>query len=215
MKRFAIVFAFTLVCGIGTARAQTPPPAEHGYAEFAFGAGFGNVTSGVFGGEIGARVTQMFDVFVEGGRIRDTAMSDLISSAQIVNSYLSRFGTATYAAKQPTTYFDAGVRATFAVNEYMKPYVAVGIGGAKVEKKVSFSVNGSDVTGSLLPAFGVQLGSDLTGSETKAMFMFGVGARIPIMGRLIGDVSYRYGRIFLQDEGMNTNRLQFGVGAKF
>jgi opacity protein-like surface antigen len=71
------------------------------------------------------------------------------------------------------------------------------------------------VTSDLLDRFGVQLGGDLLEDETKALVTFGVGARFNVRGNLVADASYRYARIFLSEQGLNTNRLQFGIGVRF
>ena len=41
-----------------------------------------------------------------------------------------------------------------------------------------------------------------------------VGAQVG-RGRVFVDVSYRFARVFLSDAGLNTNRILFGIGARF
>jgi hypothetical protein len=62
---------------------------------------------------------------------------------------------------------------------------------------------------------GVQLGGDLQGDERGFFFMLGGGARLGFGERLFVDVSYRYGHVSLDSTGVNTNRIQFGIGAHF
>jgi len=83
-----------------------------------------------------------------------------------------------------------------------------------VTRETKFFVNGSDITGQL-PSMGVQLGGDLQGSERGFLFTVGGGARIGLTGQLFADVSYRYGHVSISDGGVNTNRIQFGIGAHF
>jgi len=85
---------------------------------------------------------------------------------------------------------------------------------AWVKKDVSFSINGGDVT-STLEQFGVVLGTDLSGSETKPMLTIGVGAVWPAFNRIIIDFQYRYGRVFTEDEGLNVSRAGIGIGVRF
>jgi opacity protein-like surface antigen len=89
-----------------------------------------------------------------------------------------------------------------------------GGGVAQVKKDVSFSINGGDVT-STLEQFGVVLGTDLSGSETKPMMTIGVGAVWPAYQRVIVDFQYRYGRVFTEDEGLNLSRAGIGIGVRF
>jgi opacity protein-like surface antigen len=92
--------------------------------------------------------------------------------------------------------------------------VLVGAGVAKVEKDVTYSIGGSDVTNNL-PQYGVVLGTDLSGTETKMMLDLGAGLAWPIASKLVVDFQYRYGRVFLSDEGLNINRAGVGIGLRF
>jgi opacity protein-like surface antigen len=97
----------------------------------------------------------------------------------------------------------------------IRPYALAGFGIAEVTQDVTFLVNGSDVTGSLNTQYGVQLGTDLSGSFTKPMFTMGAGATWSGWQRLVIDLQYRFGRILAEDEGININRLGVGVGVRF
>ena len=142
----------------------------------------------------------------------NTGSSAMDDAAAVIAGFLG--AGATYETRQPVNYFDIGARYKFPTSGRVQPYVGLGIGGAKVERITTFAVNGTDVTDQL-PAMGVQLGGDLTGSESGALFMIGGGATVVISGRFFADVSYRYGRVFLSEEGINTNRFQVGIGARF
>jgi opacity protein-like surface antigen len=45
--------------------------------------------------------------------------------------------------------------------------------------------------------------------------MLGGGARIGLGERLVVDISYRYGHVNLDSEGVSTNRIQVGIGTHF
>jgi opacity protein-like surface antigen len=101
------------------------------------------------------------------------------------------------------------------------PYGLLGLGGASVKTSAAFSVNGTDVTGQLLDVYGVRLGNDLSSTLTKRFLTAGAGATAPFGSRYLVDISYRYGRISPKtseieaDKGINTQRVQAGIGVRF
>jgi opacity protein-like surface antigen len=201
----------------GVARAQTAPAPQpsKGYAEVVAQSAFGSVTSQSFGGEIGVTVAPQLKVFLDIGQVRDASVSDLGASAQAIAGYLSQTQSAVaFRVKQPVTFGVAGVRYGFPLpSGRFEPYVLGGGGLARVQNDVSFSVGGSDVT-SNLPQFGVALGTDLAGSQTKPMLTAGAGIAWPLVTRLIVDFQYRYGRVFA-DQAFNISRAGVGVGVRF
>jgi len=229
MKRFVLMFAGIVACA-GVAGAQTPdqtaqppaaPPAAPAaadsgrtYVEINGGATFGTKVAGWVGGEVGFRLSDAFDVFGEGGQMLDNTTNALQNDASQIAAYL---GTVTgqpssYTAKQPITYFDGGVRYRMTL-ERLVPYIALGIGAARVSRDVHFFVNGTDVTGQL-GSYGVALGTDLAGDVTKMLVVVGIGAHVPFGDRWFADFGYRYGRIF-DDTPINTSRLLVGAGVSF
>jgi opacity protein-like surface antigen len=226
MKHFVMMALVALFVGVGagTVQAQTPSsPGSQGmgYAEVTFGPTFGHKASGSVGGEAGYFLSPLtsnrIGVFAEAGRMMNIATSEIDTKAQKIAGAIN----GTFQAKQPATYFAAGAVVRFSPLHHFTPYALVGIGRASVSNKVTFAVAGSDVT-SQLNQYGVQLGSDLSGSYAKLFVTLGAGAHVTLMDRWIADASFRYGRVgpdTVQGEaiykGINTVRLQFGVGAKF
>jgi opacity protein-like surface antigen len=213
MPSISMTVAAVSVCIAGVAQAQTPsaPAPSRKYVEFVVGPTFGHNANVSFGAEGGIPLNESFDVFTEFGRMRNVRTTELDSAAAIVAQYIS--GAA--VAKQSVGYFDVGLRYLIPTTLQIQPYVSLGVGAAKVSRSATFTVNGADVTNQLLDQFGVQLGDDLSGSETRALVGFGLGAHFNLSKSLIGDVSYRYSRIFLAAQGLNTNRLQFGIGIRY
>lgn len=198
----------------GAAYAQTPASAGKGYLEGVAQATFGHVASQSYGVEAGVSITPAFQVFGEFGRANDTAPASLGTNAQTIASYLSDTqGNAGFSAKQPLTFGVVGLRFPFSTSSKVEPYVLVAGGAAQVKKDVTFTIGGSDVTRSLAQ-YGVVLGSDLSGSETKAMLSLGGGVVWTAWQKLILDFQYRYGRVFT-DEGLNVNRAGVGIGVRF
>ena len=214
MRPSAMLIVGTLALG-GVAHAQSAAPASKGYVEGVAQSAFGNVTSQSFGVELGVTIMPDLQVFVDVGHARDTAPSSLGTAAQGIAGWLSQTqSNVTFSGKQPVTFGLAGVRYRFGSSPKVEPYVMAGGGMAQVKKEVSFSVNGSDVT-STLAQFGVVLGTDLSGSETKPMLTIGVGAVWSAYQRLIVDFQFRYGRVFTEDEGLNVSRAGVGIGVRF
>jgi opacity protein-like surface antigen len=226
MRRVSLIVAGMLAIGTATAQAQTQAPGSTDIglsAAFTAGVAAGSAAGGMFGADFAWRLNLSWDVFVEGGRMLNTSTADMQAAANVVAQYLGSVSgqTASSNVKQPVNYFAAGLRYKFPTTGRVQPYVALGAGAGKVERTTSFLVNGSDVTAQLqAPPYGVLLGGDLSGSETAALVTLGVGAQIGIGHQLFGrelfvDGSYRFGRIFLTAGGLNTNRVQFGIGARF
>ena len=215
MNRVSIILAAILVASATTARAQAPGgAAPHGYfagVDGGFTAGHG--AAALVDVDLGKHLNEGWDVYVEVGRMLDTRTADLDTSAKIIAGFLGT--SATYTAKQPTNYGAVGVRYKIPMSGRLQPYAGVGIGVAKVTRNVNFLINGTNVNGVLLDTYGVQLGTDLSGSETKALVTFSLGTQIPVSRSLFADLSYRFGRVFLTDAGLNTSRIQFGIGMRF
>ena len=205
MRRVSFIVAAMLAIGTASAEAQTA--ALGPYAEFTTGgAGHG----ALLGGEVGVSRSS-WDFFFEFGRMLNTRTSDMETAATLIATALGSGVTA--EAKQPVTYFDVGARYKFPTSGRVQPYAGLGIGGARVSRSVSFALNGNDITAQLV-TLGVQLGGDLSGSGGGALFMLGGGAEIPLPSRFFLDLSYRYAHVWAGD-GVNTNRFQVGIGARF
>jgi opacity protein-like surface antigen len=223
MKHLVMIALAVVFVGVGTVHAQTPGLLDSslGYAEVTFGPTFGHKAGGSVGGEAGYYLDRFgfehFGIFGEAGRMSNVATSEIDTRAQKIAGSIN----GTFQAKQPATYVDVGMVLRFPPSHHFTPYALIGIGRASVSNKVTFAVAGSDVTNQL-NQFGVQLGGDLSGKYARLFVTIGVGAHVTLMDRWIGDVSYRYGHVG-QDSvsgeviynAINTNRLQFGVGAKF
>jgi opacity protein-like surface antigen len=214
MRPFVLLICGTLALS-SAAQAQSAAPASRGYVEAVAQSAFGNVTSQSFGVELGVGIVQNVQVFADVGYARDTASTELGAAAQVIASFLSQTQTGvSFSGKQPVTFGVIGLRYAFAASSKVEPYVLGGAGLAQVKKDVSFTVNGTDAT-STLSQLGVVLGTDLSGSETKAMLSLGAGVVWPVWQKLIVDFQYRYGRVFTSDQGLNLSRAGIGIGVRF
>jgi opacity protein-like surface antigen len=208
MKR-SIAAGIVWVAFTGIAHAQSATDSK-GYAEAVAQSAFGNVTSQSYGGEIGVAIRPGIDVFVDSGRVRDAAPASLSTNAEKIASGITAVaGNAAFHVRQPVTFGVAGLKYSVPTSSgTFAPYVLGGGGVARVQRDVSFTTSAGDVT-----QF-VTLGSDLSGSETKAMVSVGAGVVVPLYKRLILDLQYRFGRIFTS-EGLNVNRAGAGIGVRF
>jgi opacity protein-like surface antigen len=222
MKSLFVLMVSGVVLG-GVAEAQTASGGGAGadpgdfYVEGIAQSAFSNVTSQSYGAEAGFTIATGLQVFVEAGRIRDAATSDLGLNAQIIAGALnqSQNGLFSYLVKEPVSFGVAGLKYLIPVaSTNLKPYVVGGFGVARYTKDVRFLVGGTDVTGNLAQ-YGVVLGSDLSGAFTRPMLSLGLGVAWPIRQPLFVDFQYRYGRIFADNQGINVNRVGIGVGVRF
>jgi opacity protein-like surface antigen len=213
MRPFVAFILGTLaVCGVASAQ---PAPAGAGYVEGVAQSAFGNVTSQSYGLEAGFKIAPNLQIFAEAGRVTNAAPASLgVNAAVIAGSLSQTQSNVGFQAKEPITFGDAGVRYLFPASGRLEPYVLVGGGIARVQKNVTFSVGGTDVTGNLQQYF-IVLGTDLSGTETKPMVTFGGGAGWRFSGHLVLDLQYRYGRVFASDQGVNINRAGAGFGVRF
>ncbi len=215
--RVATLWLVGILSG-GAAFAQTSTPSTGSerpfYAELDVAATLGHKSDQSVGGEAGMRILSGLDVFLEGGRMGNVGTTELDARALKIANAVGASSSASYKVN----YFDAGVRYTVPVTSMAHPYLAFGVGMAQVTSETVLSVNGSAVPPASL---GVQFGSDLNGTERKALIMFGGGATVTFATRYFVDLSYRYGRILPKtsvidgDVAINTQRAQVGVGVRF
>ena len=217
MRLFAVC-AIAVLAVAPTASAQTAPAAgtDRGYVEGVVQSAFGNVTSQSYGVELGITVMPNVQLFAEGGLVRDVATSDIGTAAQTIAGFLSQTqANVQFRVKQPVTFGVAGIKYVVPTAKALRPYVMGGGGMAQVKQDVTFTVGGSDVTSNLASQFGVQLGTDLSGTFTKPMIVAGAGVIWPAWQRLVVDLQYRYGRIFAEDGAITVNRAGVGIGVRF
>jgi opacity protein-like surface antigen len=225
MKHFAQFvtgLAFAAGCLVSTAYAQGTPASDLIWsAQGDVAATFGHKSSSSAGGELGLRLDERWDLFLEIGRMANITTTATEDRARIIGNAIG----ATANPIQHATYFDIGARYNVqAIRAALAwhPFVLAGLGIARVRAETTFSRSGATISDSdLANVYGVQLGSDLSGSLTKGLFTLGGGVHRPFKNRYFVEGSYRYGRIFARsgqiegDKGMNTQRLQVGVGLRF
>jgi len=158
-----------------------------------------------FGGEAGVRVKHNLDIIAELGWFQDAVNDHTIAAADPIVNYLTstQGKPAGATVKAPTTFATIGGRWVFENEGKIRPYFVVELGGARVEKKSTFTLNGTDITSSL-PAYGVTLGQDLTGHSSHFAFTGGGGILMPL-GMLYLDAGYRLTSISTIDAGSGAS----------
>jgi opacity protein-like surface antigen len=231
MRRVLVLMTgmFALTGGVASAqgRASFTPAPDTGYVEGVAQSAFSDVTSQSYGAELGFTILPGLQVFAEGGHIGSVATPDLGVNAQTIAGALGDalklskdLRTVGYSVKEPATFGVIGFKYLIPISGSGQsvgkahPYVMGGVGIAKVQKNVAFTIGGTDVT-STLQQYGVQLGSDLSGSVTKPMLSLGGGVTWPVWRQLVLDFQYRYGRIFADDQAIVAQRAGVGLGIRF
>jgi len=217
MKRFARVAAVCLVASLGfgaSARAQVMPADDSKVnVEFNLGPTLGHKSDKFFGGDFGWRLTKDLDIYVEAVHMGNVGTSDLDARATTIANALGGTAATAYVVDGA----DFGVKYNFIATPMIRPYVMAGVGFASVSTEVEFTVNGNVVP----PGSNVQLGNDLSGSTTRAMFVFGFGVKVPFKQRFFADLGYHFGQISSKSTdteplpSIPTQRIVLGVGMKF
>jgi opacity protein-like surface antigen len=226
VTRLVLTWMTMMAAGVTAAQAQTPSTDEgRFYGEFAVGPTLGHKSDSTVGAEFGVglldhlwRIGDRLELFIEGGRMGNVATSELDARALIIANFIR--GSA--SAVQKVKFGDIGVKYRAPAFAGMwRPYIGIGIGVAKVETLVNFSVNGSDVTAQLPALYGIELGNDLADSLNKTFVVIPVGVQGNFLKRYFVDGSYRFGTIrprpddIEQDVAIKTQRVQVGIGVRF
>jgi len=232
---YSMAILAALACCTPAAMAQTPasprttPPTQTApsssgtigpvvnlwYAGLTTGVAGAAKSGGAFGGEAGVRTWRSLDVSLESGWFQNAVRSESLDSATTLANYLqaSQGKPAGSNVKEPAAYLTINGRWVFESQRKWRPYGIVGVGGARVSHKSSFTLNGADISGSL-NQYGVTLGNDLSGHTSHAAVTAGLGVLIP-WNKWYVDVGYRLTSILVSGGAANVNRLNLGFGARF
>jgi opacity protein-like surface antigen len=219
MKRSACV-AFVLLVGtlcVGASRAQAQAPAAARESrlsiEIAGGPTLGHKSAGFVAGEVAWRLNSKLDVFVEVGHMTNVGTSALDDHASVIANAL---GLAVGSTAIKVNHVDVGIKFNITPpSPKVHPYVALGVGYAKATTETAFTANGTVVDP------GIPLGGDLSGSNNKAILIFGGGITFPFAKRYFADFGYRFGGVLSKvsdienDVTIKTQRIMLGAGVRF
>jgi hypothetical protein len=213
-----------LVPTLAVAQTPAPPPQPSGpsvnlwYIGANTGVAVVEKTGGIVGGEAGFRVWKNLDLVGELVWMQNVVTRSQLDKANTIANYLSttQGQPATSNVEVPATYWGLGARWVFEQVNFarMRPYVLATFGSGHTEIKSTFSLAGSDVTGSL-PQYGVTLGSDLTGKSNHFAVDSGGGVVATWGASWYSDVGFRVVSIGGEDQRTNVMRLVVGGGYRF
>ena len=223
MKKYvcAALFAMAMTAGAVPAAAQaTQQPASTSDKPWFVGVNTGGAGAErfgpVFGGEVGYRIWKNLDVMGEAVWFGDLVTGRQLDKARTIADFVesTQGGSATSDMEVPTNYFGVGLRWVFEQNARFKPYAIFEVGGARVDKQPTFTLNGSDISGTL-PNYGVTLGEDLIGQSREAAVGGGFGLVVPYRESWYFDAGLRFLSISGDDQRTNVTRLVIGGGYRF
>lgn len=222
MTRFGQVtmgLAVAIIWSAGAAQAQTT--SDKWSVQVDAAATMGHSSSSSVGGEVDYRWKSNWDLAIELGHMSNITTQAVQDRGTAIATAIGAIANAPAAATvvQSAIYYDLAARYHLMPDGTWNPYVAVGFGGARVNTQTTFTVSGAQVP-NFEGIFGVQLGNDLDGYVSKAFLMAGFGVTRPVKKKYLLDASYRFGRVFPSgsvggDTGVNTQRIQIGLGVRF
>jgi len=202
--------------GSATSPSTAGPIVNLWYIGGATGVGVVDSASAEGNVEVGMRIWKNLDVLLEGGYAGNLATRRETDHAGTLAAILqaSQGVAVSSSVRVPSSYAVFGARWVFESTSRYRPYVLLSVGGASVNLRPKFVLNGADVTGSL-STFGITLGSDLTGSYRPSAVGGGVGLLMPLGPKWYFDGSIRLLSINTAVQRTNLSRLSFGMGRRF
>ncbi|HEY7789503.1 MAG TPA: hypothetical protein VIC33_03225 [Vicinamibacterales bacterium] len=216
MKQFVLGLAILCLGVAVPVQAQTASSTDRKiFVEGDGGVTFGGTTSSMGEAQVGYRFSPTIDLFAEVGRMQNVASNAIALRAGVITNYLNTqgIGVASASVNVPATFGAVGVRYRLPKYFVFQPYALGAVGAASVKNNVKFSLDGTDISGQMLN-YGVQLGSDLSGTQTAALLSLGGGVLFP-WHSLYFDGSIRYDRLFTTGSGTNVGFFYVGAGYAF
>ena len=198
--------------------AATPDPTVVvGYAGLGGGIAAASTTGGAVNGEAGARVWKQVDVSVEVGWFSNVLTRKRTNAAATLTNFLAQTQgqAASATVKVPAFYGTVNGRWVFEKRQYFhfRPYALVGVGVGRVSPSTKFTLNGTNITGSV-GQYGLTLGKDLSGHSVAGVFTGGFGA-VRTYGKWYVDGGYRLTSLVASGGSTVANRLNVGAGMRF
>jgi hypothetical protein len=169
---------------------------------------------GVVGLEGGLRVWKNLDLVGELVWVQNAVTRKQIDQVGQLATALSQTQNATASGSidVPVKFGGLGARWVFESGK-VRPYVIVTVGGARVNRDPSFSLNGSDITSSI-GQYGVTLGEDVIGRFNQFGTSGGIGM-VMGFGTWYADGGVRMLRVSGHGASANIARVVLGGGYRF
>jgi len=204
-----------IVMTAASAAAQAPAAGQKWFISAEAGVEAVQNVGGLGGVQLGRRLSSRLDVFGEAVYLQDIVTRRRNESANSVASYLAQTQgkPASGSLTVPTWTFQGGIRYFLTGPRGIRPFVVASAGGARATMQPKFTLAGADVT-TTMPQYGVTLGSDLTGTTTKAVYGGGFGITTNV-GAWALDAGVRIFSVQLDGQAANATSLIVGFGRKF
>jgi hypothetical protein len=169
---------------------------------------------GVVGLEGGLRVWKNLDLVGELVWVQNAVTRKQLDQVGQLATALSQSqnASASGSIEVPVKFGGLGARWVFESGR-VRPYVLATVGGARVNRNPSFSLNGADVTGSI-SQYGVTLGEDVIGKFNQVATSGGIGM-VMGFGTFYLDGGVRMLRVSGNGANANIARIVIGGGYRF
>ena len=201
-----LLFVSVVVLIVPRAASAQSQTQERGFAGGLGAVTFGTVAGGDVAGRAGVNVTTHLAVFGELGRMTNAlSKSDQITiddNAAVVSAAMGE--TPVVSGGLPVVYGTGEVRLNADTYNRVTPYAEAGYGVAHIENKMSASIVGIglDVSKQVLTA---PLVAGLP--QNDPLLSLGGGVSIAAGRRAGFDIGYRYSRIMVPNQAINTGKL--------
>ena len=161
---------------------------------------------GLYGLELGTRVTPKLTLFGDGYGVTDTATRRRIQTAQDVAAIIgtTQGTTASATLTAQAGVFVGGLRYTIHEAGNFRIFVQAEGGVARVTFQPAFLLGGVDIT-KTISQFGVTLGADLAGTTTKPAYGGGIGVAVR---HGVWDIGAQFGVISIKTPSQSSNVVQ-------
>lgn len=167
------------------------------------------------GVEGGVRIFRKVDLIAEGVWVKDASTQAESNAIVPLVEYLQITQGTSASAKMeaPTLMGSGGLRYVFERNGAWRPYVLGTVGMASIDRKTTFALGGTDITGAI-ETYGITLGRDLNGSESVVTFGGGLGV-LRVANRWYLDAGVRYTSLQAEVGSVSLWRAALGFGFRY
>jgi opacity protein-like surface antigen len=197
---------------VAVASEASAQPLYHGHVQGVGGVTFGTERSQIFGGGLAVSINPNVQVIVDIGRMSDVVPRSIRREIDDAMETLSvEMGVPIRASVGARAiYWTTGLRLAAPARGRVTPFAQVTVGSAHVSPRLSFEIDGFDVTPTdeELEEAGLKSGRN-------PMLGAGAGVEIAVVRRLAVELGYQFNRIFTKDPAVSTQRVYTGLNVRF
>lgn len=204
MRRIVLgILGVVLVASAASAQSVD----EVGYVQGFGGLTFGTAKSGgVFGGEVGINIIENVQIYGTVGQFTNVtpqAVQDALDDIYEPQCEIIFEANCEAEATSRMTFVTFGGKYLFDTGGNVRPYVAAGVGFARIKLKIE-EIDFGDITDEFVD----------DDSDTSGLFEVGGGITVPVGGNMQVDAGYRLLKIFEDDSDL-VSRVYGGFGIRF